>query len=431
MATCECLKPELDLFSNPPTQTSVKEGQDIEYHPFTALEKSGPIKFVIDGTGDEYLDLYHTNLYVEAKVVCADGSALPEDTDVAPVNLTLHSLFSQVDVSLNDRLVTSSKATYPYRAYLETLLSYGQEAKATQLSCEQWYKDSSGHMDATQGTDNKGFVKRKLKAGGSSIIDMSGKLHIDMMFGERYVLNGVNTVIQLVRSSDAFVLMADGPNPNYKMIVTEAILTVRKVTLSDTMKEVHIRGLNLHNAKYPIRRLDTFVYSVPQGNLTANQDNLFLSQLPKRLVIGCVDNDAYNGNYHKNPYNFKHYDINFVALNVHGRQIPGKPLQPNFEKGVYVKSYQSLYTALNKFGQDEGNQISRNDYAQGYTLFAFNLTPDLDSDDHFTPVRSGPLRLEIHFAKPLPNTINVIILAEFENTIEVNKSRNILFDYTP
>ena len=146
-------------------------------------------------------------------------------------------------------------------------------------------------------------------------------------------------------------------------------------------------------------------------------------------MIGCVDNDAYNGNYHKNPFNFKHYDINFVALNVHGRQIPGKPLQPNFEKGVYVKSYQSLYTALNKFGQDEGNQISRNDYAQGYTLFAFNITPDLDSDDHFTPVRSGPLRLELHFAKPLPNTINVIILVEFKNTIEVNKSRNILFDY--
>ena len=94
-----------------------------------------------------------------------------------------------------------------------------------------------------------------------------------------------------------------------------------------------------------------------------------------------------------------------------------------------------MYTALNKFGQDEGNQISHNDYTQGYTLFAFNLTPDLDSDDHFTPVRSGPLCLELHFAqtlaKPLPNTINVIILVEFENTIEVNKSRNILFDYTP
>ena len=146
---------------------------------------------------------------------------------------------------------------------------------------------------------------------------MCRKLHIDMMFGERYVLSGVNTVIQLMRSSDTFVLMADRPNPNYKMIVMEAILTVRKVTLSDTMKEVHIRGLAMHNAKYPIQCLDTFVYSVPQGNLTANQDNLFLSQLPKHLVIGCVDNDAYNGNYNKNPFNFKHYDINFVAHNVH------------------------------------------------------------------------------------------------------------------
>ena len=56
------------------------------------------------------------------------------------------------------------------------------------------------------------------------------------------------------------------------------------------------------------------------------------------------------------------------------------------------------------------------------SLFAFNITPVLDSDDHFTPVRSGPLRLELHFAKPLPNTINVIILVEFENIIEVNKS---------
>ena len=208
---------------------------------------------MIDGTGDEYLDLYHSHLYVEAKVVCADGSLVDDDADVAPVNLTLHSLFSQVDVSLNDRLVTSSKVTYPYCSYLETLLSYGQEAKATQLSCEQWYKDTSGHMDATQGTDNKRFAKRKLKARNSGIIGMCCKLHIDMMFEERYVLSGVNTVIQLVRSSDAFVLMADGPNPNYRMIVTEAILTVRKVTLGDTMKDVHIRGLTMHNAKYPIQ----------------------------------------------------------------------------------------------------------------------------------------------------------------------------------
>ena len=430
MAHCECLIPELDLFSDPPTQTSVREGQEEDYHPFAGLEKSGAIKFVIDGTGDKYLDLYHTYLYVKAKVVQADGSPLPDDAEVAPVNLTLHSLFSQVDVSINDRLITSSKATYPYRAYLEKLLSFGQEAKSTYLTCENWYKDTAGHMDARKGTDNKGYVKRKAKARGSRVIDMCGKLHIDLMYGERYLLNNVNMVIKLSRSSDAFVLMADGQKPDYKMIITEAVLTTRKVTLSDTMKEVHIRGLAMKNAKYPLRRLDTCVYSVPKGNLAADRDNLFLSQLPKRLILGCVDNDAYDGNYHKNPFNFKHFDINFVALNVHGQQIPGQPLKPNFEEGIFVRSYQSLFTSLNKFGQDEGNQVSRDDYPSGYTLFAFNLAPDLDGEDHFTPAKSGPMRLELKFAKPLPNTINVILLAEFENTISVNKSRSILFDYT-
>ena len=50
--------------------------------------------------------------------------------------------------------------------------------------------------------------------------------------------------------------------------------------------------------------MDTVVYSVPQGNLTGNQDNLFLGQLPLCVVIGCVDNDAFNGNYHKTPSTF-------------------------------------------------------------------------------------------------------------------------------
>ena len=147
-------------------------------------------------------------------------------------------------------------------------------------------------------------------------------------------------------------------------------------------------------------------------------------------MIGCVDNDAFNGNYHKNPFNFQHYDISFVALNVHGQQVPGKPLQPNFECGQYIHSYHTLFVALNKFGQDEGNHISHNDYPAGYTLFALDLTPDLENDGHFNQQKSGPLRVEIHFAKPLLNTINVIILAEFENTIEINTDHNVLVDYT-
>ena len=72
----------------------------------------------------------------------------------------MHSLFSQIDVSLNGTLVTPSTNTYAYRAYIETLLSHGAEAKNSQLTSALWYKDTAGHMGAID-DENKGLLKIK------------------------------------------------------------------------------------------------------------------------------------------------------------------------------------------------------------------------------------------------------------------------------
>ena len=155
--SCEGVNSELDLFAVPPTQTSIEEGRWVEHQPLTCLDSGGPIEFVVPGTGDAYLDLANTYLLIRAKVVRGVGTDLAADTPMAPVNNWLHSLFSQVDVYLNDTLVTPSSNTYPFRAYVDTVLSYGDEAKNTQLTSQLWYKD----MDATTvDGGNTGMVER-------------------------------------------------------------------------------------------------------------------------------------------------------------------------------------------------------------------------------------------------------------------------------
>ena len=101
-------------------------------------------------------------LYVKAKVTQENGNNLAADTDVGPVNLFLHSLFSQVDISLNGTLITSSTNTYPYWAMLETLLSYGYDAKTSQLTSALYYKDTAGQMGSTfDGNIDNGLATRR------------------------------------------------------------------------------------------------------------------------------------------------------------------------------------------------------------------------------------------------------------------------------
>ena len=82
-----------------------------------------------------------------------EGSNVGKKDPVGPVNNWLHSLFSQVDVYMNATLVTPSTNTFAYRASIETLLSYGNEAKGTQLLGQLWYKDTCTHMDAVDIAD--------------------------------------------------------------------------------------------------------------------------------------------------------------------------------------------------------------------------------------------------------------------------------------
>jgi len=322
--SCECLKSELDLFSVPPTQTSIESGSFVEYHPIASITNdSSTIEFVIPGSGQDYCDLASTQLYVRAEITKATGLPLAATDEVGSVNLFLHSLFSDVEIKLNDVSVTSSNNTYPYRAYLETLLSYAPPAKQTQLTSAMYYKDEAGHMeDANPLADDaqKGIKTRHSFFTDGKIVDMMGCIHADRFFQDRYLPSDVGLRVRLLRSKDSFCLMSTHPNSRFKVKIHECKLYMQKVKLSPSIFVAHAKALEAGNCKYPIRRVICKTFTIPTGNLDCVQENVFAGTLPTRLVIGIVDNESYNGNYERNCFNFKHYSLTQLKVVLDGQQ---------------------------------------------------------------------------------------------------------------
>ena len=120
-------------------------------------------------------------------------------------------MFSGVDISLNATQVTTPTNTYPYPAMIETLLSYGADAKQSQLTSALFYADQPARMDAidfAEANRNSGLYARSRFTAASRIVDMMGRTHADMFFQDRYLLNEVHVKIKLIRSRNSFCLMA-------------------------------------------------------------------------------------------------------------------------------------------------------------------------------------------------------------------------------
>ena len=342
-------------------------------------------------------------------------------------------MFSQVDVALNGKLISDSTPTYPYRAMIETLLNYDREAKDTHLQSQFYFKDDAGHMDFNDLSatiiSNTGLKKRFDKTKISKVFEMMGPIHADLFAQNNVLLPGVEVRLKLHRSKDAFCLTTKVANPDYRVRILDAVLYVRKLTCSDTHVLSDIVTLNREPAKYKIRRTVIRNIAIPAGTQDMQRDNVFLGELPKRLVLCLVNTASFNGSYVKNPFRFQPFGVNYVALHVDEKQYPATPLTPNFTTQTALRSYLQLFSATGRLYGDGGMDITPSDFLDGYTLFAFDLTPDGSHGQHYTVNKRGNLRIDLKFDTPLASTTNLLIYAEFDNIIEIDKNRNILYDF--
>lgn len=434
--SCECMSSELDLFTIPPTQTSIESSGFQQYKPVSSLsdDSDAPIEFVVPAGSDSYFDLSHTLLFVQAKII-QTNTAAAENNKVGPVNNFLHSLFNQVDVFLNQKLVSPPNNLYAYRAYVENLLNYSPETKKTLLSSMLWYDETEGQLDASPNSGlNAGLRERQALMTPGRTVDMIGHIHCDLFNQDKMLLNGVEMRVRLVRSKDAFCLMDFTDDNKYAVKIIEASLLVRKAKISPGVLLAHANALSKTTAKYPITRVEIKSFTLHTGVLSESIPNAFLGQIPKRVLIFFVDNRAFTGGRRFNPFNFQHFSINYLSLYVDGQQVPSRPLQPRFtgNNPLYVEAFHTLASGTGMHFLNESNGINRSNYSKGFFITAFDLTPDLSAHcaSHWNLVKSGNVSIEVRFEQALAQTVNCLVYAEYDNVLEIDSSRQVIADFS-
>jgi len=281
---------------------------------------------------------------------------------------------------------------------------------------------------------NNGYKSRKSHIALSRPVEMIDKLKFDLASQNRYILNDTTVNITLTRSSDTFALFykhsgtASDPVINPKVKFLEASLFVRKHVLYPSIVLAHQRLLESgHSAKYPIKRSEVKFFTIPSGNQSFIEENVFLGGIPSRIVVCLVSSRGFNGDYQVNPYLFTHHNLSYVSVTVNNVSIPIRGMNLDFSDtdSNYLLPYYLLFSSLGIAGQDESLDITRNTFSKNKCFFAFDINQTAFSDSMLQLEKNGSVRIELKFSKAVSEALNCLVYSEHQNVLELNRYRQV------
>jgi len=218
------------------------------------------------------------------------------------------------------------------------------------------------------------------------------------------------------------------PVPAVTFKLSSAEFRIPKIRVDNNTLRAHEKILQSNLARYHMPHTSIKTYAALKGSSTVNIDNLFLNEVPNALLIGMVESESVSGNYKKNCFNFQHFDADTMAVYVDGVQHPPQGYKFNCADEKFLPAMIDLYDLCGKLYNDESNGITRTNYLKGRFLVGFDLTKDSSaSTDYFTPSRNGSLRLDIKFKTALAENTTIYMIGVSNQTMFIDKNRNIAF----
>ena len=422
--SAELVSSTQDLFAHAPTHTHTLEGGWTEIIP-TTFSTDGEIQIEVPASSVNCYNLSDSYLEIRTKVVQDDDVALAatkNNVTVCPNDAFVHSLFKRIDMYINENLV-ESETNYPYRAYIEDLVNYSKGVKKSKLKViSGWYEDSALAKDGTDYSVEE-FEARASDITSSKVRTYCTRLHLDMFNQQKPILPRNSIRLFFERANSKFTLMArgDAPEGGGKVLITKCSLFLRTAALNPALNAAINKALLAGNpATYGISKAETSFFTIAAG--TSNEDRVIKSngQLPTKVIIALVKQVAVNGVYKLNPFRFKDFGLSSIELNADGKLV--ERFEPNFDDDNYGREYYQAL-AINGKEVEDCETLTYEEFKEGRSIFAFDLTKDREDGPHL--ISTGSLNVKMVFKTPLPDTISFLVYALKDDEILIDLSQRI------
>ena len=88
---------------------------------------------------------------------------------------------------------------------------------------------------------------------------------------------------------------AEAPQVQYRFVIRDALLFNRSIQVSDAAVLAHEGVADKRNMRFPILRVAMMTLPIPQRESSILHENMYLGQLPRRLLNGMLADTAMSG----------------------------------------------------------------------------------------------------------------------------------------
>ena len=269
-----------------------------------------------------------------------DSDQEEEVARVTYVNNIMHSIFSNVEVCINNQQIYNSNGLYAHKSYISNKFKAAISEYNGVLHCEGYdYEQDSEDIAIAYPLPDPFFRRRKKLLSRPDGFIMYGKLGSDFFSTSELLYPNMKIRLRLIRARPNFYMISD--NPNVSLGIVDSSLYTRRIALKDDYHKKRIDMLAYAPVEYNYLETLAKTFIIPARQNQFIQENIFNNAPFRRIAIAMNTNSAFTGSFTENPFWYQQFDLRQIRI------LRGGQRHVDFDTADNCRLYVTTMKAMN------------------------------------------------------------------------------------